>query len=339
MPARARAGQSLRLIHGEERHLVDGAVKEWLAASRASQMHVEVFDPGFRLDEFRRSIAEIPLIDAERWVLVRDPPQLGGTVRRGSEGPDALADVLAQRAPTTAVCLVAHLRVPPQNAVLAAVRSLGGEISYQPRPKGRELRVWLDAAIAARGLRLGPGAANHLLEVVGSDLGALASELDKLVALAAGQPLSITEVRAAVAGDEPVEMWTVIEELLGPTPGRAAATVDQLLAEGRSSQHLLAILAGQARDLLMAQAYLHTHGSGAGLAAELRLPDWRADRLARQARAVPAALVAGWLRELHDVDRRIKAGELGDADGLRLLSLRAADQVARRGRRPAVPAG
>jgi len=302
-------------------------------------MHVEVFDAPARLQDLRRSISEVPLIDAERWILVRDPPQLSGTARRGGDGPDALAALIAERAPTTSLCLVAHARVAPQNPVLLAVRDAGGEVSYHPKPKGREVLAWLDAEIAARGLRLGPGAVRHLLDVVGADLGALASELEKLVALAAGRALSISEVRAAVAGDEPVEMWTVIDELLGPAPGKAAATVDQLLNDGRSSQYLLSVLAGQARDLLMAQAYIHSHGSPSGLAAELRIPDWRAARLARQAQAVPAPLVAGWIHDLHEVDRRIKAGELGDADGLRLLSLQAAEQLVRRGRRPVAPAG
>ena len=269
-------------------------------------------------------------------MLVRDPPQLGGSARRGAESAEQLAAALRQRAPTTALCLVAHVKVAPQHPVLAAVRELGGEITFHPRPRARELRSWLDAEIRRRKLRLGPGAADHLLMVVGSDLGALASELAKLVALAGDGALGLAEVRAAVAGDEPVEMWSVLEELLGRSPGRAVAIVDQLLAEGRSSQHLLAVLAGQARDLLMAQAYLHDHVGTGGLAAELGVPDWRADRLARQARAVPAALVAGWLRELHDIDRRVKIGEIGDADGLRQLALRAAGQVVRREGREAV---
>jgi hypothetical protein len=47
----------------------------------------------------------------------------------------------------------------------------------------------------------------------------------------------------------------------------------------------------------------------------------------RQARSVPAAVVAGWLRELHEADRRVKLGELGDQDVLRLFGLRAAAAV------------
>jgi DNA polymerase-3 subunit delta len=238
-----------------------------------------------------------------------------------------LATILAERAPTTSVCLVAHTRVAAGNPVLAAVKTLGGVVSYHPAMRARELRTWLDQDIRRRGLRLGPGAAEHLVHVVGADVGALSAELVKLEALADGRPLAITEVRAAVAGDEPVEMWSVIEQLLGPTPGRGASALDQLLDEGRSTQHLLSVLAGQVRDLLLAQALIQVRGSAAGLASELRVPDWRAERLARQARTVPPALVSAWLRRLHDIDRQVKAGEIGDVDALRILGLRAAADV------------
>jgi DNA polymerase-3 subunit delta len=326
MAASGRA--SLLLVHGEENHFVDAAVHEWRQHTRSAQMDVEVFDAPQKLADLRRSVTEIPLLDPERSILVRDPPQLSGAARRGADPPEALAAILAERAPTTSVCLVMHGRVAAGNAVLGAVKTLGGTVSYHPQLRARELRAWLDQEIRRRGLRLGPGAGDHLLQVVGADLGALNAELEKLEALAGGRPLAITEVRAAVAGDEPVEMWSVIEQLLGPVPGRGAATLDHLLAEGRSTQYLLAILAGQVRDLLLAQALMQVRGSGASLAAELRIPDWRAERLSRQARAVPPALVAGWLRELHDLDLRIKTGEIGDVDGLRILGLRAAEQVA-----------
>ena len=108
---------------------------------------------------------------------------------------------------------------------------------------------------------------------------------------------------STIAFAEPPEMWNVLEQLLSGNPGRGPATLDQLLAEGRSSQYLLAILAGQVRDLILAQAYIHVRGSVAGLASELRMPEWRAERLARQARLVSPPIIATWLRALHDVDR------------------------------------
>ena len=89
------------------------------------------------------------------------------------------------------------------------------------------------------------------------------------------------------------------------------------------AQYLLAILAGQIRDLVLAQAHIQTHGSASGLASELGKPDWAVERLVRQARAVPSPR-RRWLGTLHDADRKLKTGEISDTDGLRLAVLGAA---------------
>ena len=78
---------------------------------------------------------------------------------------------------------------------------------------------------------------------------------------------------------------------------------------------------------MFAQAYLQTHGSPSGLAAAIGKPDWAVERLIRQARSVPSGIAAGWLGALHDADRKLKTGEISDADGLRLTVLRAAAEV------------
>ncbi|MBV8444475.1 MAG: DNA polymerase III subunit delta [Candidatus Dormibacteraeota bacterium] len=317
------------LIHGDEPHLVDASVHEWRMHIRATQLDAEVFDAPARLVDLHRSIAELPLIDPERAILVRDPPQLSSSARRGADSADALAAVLRDRAPSTSVCIVVHGRVAPSNPVLSAVKDLGGTVVFHAQLKrGRELRAWLERDVARRELKLGQGSIDAIMNAAGTDLGVLSTELDKLEALADGRPLTVQQVRRSLASDQSPEMWSVVEELLGPTPARGAAVLDRLLAEGRPTQYLLAILGGQLRDLLHAQSYLALRGSQTGLAAELRIPDWRADRLARQARSVTPAMVMSWLHSLHDADRRVKLGEIGDQDVLRIIGLRAAAQVA-----------
>jgi DNA polymerase III delta subunit len=318
----------LHLIHGEERFLVDQDVQRWRASVASREMNVEVFEAPGKLEPLRRSVMEVPLLDPERSILVRDPPQLTTSARRGIDPPEALATLLADIAPTTSLCLCAHVRISAQNPVLAALKRLGGTVSYHPVPKGRELRAWVDTAVRERQLRLPAGSVEHLLRNTGSDLGVIVAELDKLGALAASRPLTPGDVRRLVAGDESAELWNVLEQLLGPSPARGAATLAALLEEGRSTQHLLAVLAGQARDLLLAQSLLHAGRGPSAIASELRIPDWRAERLARQARAVAAPVVAGWIRSLHEADRRAKAGEIGDAESLRVFALHAADSVA-----------
>ena len=277
----------------------------------------------------------MPLFDPERALLLRDPPQLTGSAKRGgADPPERLVEILGELAPTTVLCIAVHAKVPDRNAVLAAVKARRGTIMFHPAVKGRELRSWVEREIAEHALRLPAGSVDHLIRVAGPDLGSIASELDKLVALGGGRQLSISEVRTAVAGDEATGLYETLGELLGPTPAKGAESIDSLLSEGRAAPYLLAILAGQIRDLVLAQAYLQQHGSGAGLAAALGKPDWQADRLSRQARSVSAPLVAGWLAAFHDLDRKLKTGEISDTDGLRLAVLRAAAEVtAERGQR------
>ena len=115
--------------------------------------------------------------------------------------------------------------------MLAAVKARGGSIVFHAAVKGRELRSWVEREIGARGLRLGAGSVDHLIRVAGPDLGSIASELDKLVAFAGGRPLSISDVRTAVAGDEAAGLYDTLGELLG-SHARERRRVDRPTALG-----------------------------------------------------------------------------------------------------------
>jgi Fur family iron response transcriptional regulator len=146
----------LLLVHGEEPHLVDAEARGWLEAARAqcsSDLNVEVIDTPAKLDQVRRSLSEMPFLDPVRYLMVRDAPQLTERSRRGTEPAELLVTALEQRSETTVVCLVAHAKVPATNAVLVAVRTLGGRISYHGPIKGRDLRTWLDDRLRQAGLR------------------------------------------------------------------------------------------------------------------------------------------------------------------------------------------
>jgi DNA polymerase-3 subunit delta len=335
----AVAAEGLTLIHGEERYLIDAEAARWLSRARATagELDVQVIDQPSKLDPVRSALTEVPLFDPQRFVLIRDAPQLSERGRRGSDGPDALVACLEARAPTTEVCLVGHATVTPANVVLQAVARMGARISHHPQLKGRDLRAWADRRLRERSLDLERGGVEHLLTCTGGNLGMLESEIDKLHAYASGGGrIALDTVRALVAGDEQLAVWAVVERLLTRPAARSATAVDTLLDDGVSSQYLLATLAGQLREVLQAQDMLRERGGGANtLIRELRMPSWRAERLARQASAVPSTVVHSWLRELQQLDVGIKSGERNDGDGMRLFALRAARTATHGQRRPA----
>jgi DNA polymerase-3 subunit delta len=321
----------LLLIHGEERFLVDREARAWLAAARAqsaSELSIEVLEAPSRLDGLRRSLIEVPFLDARRHVLVRDPPQLSERPRRGADSAEALAGALETRSPTTSVCLVAHTRVTAANPILKAVQRLRGTVSEHAPPRGRELRAWIDRRATERRLRLPRGAVDHLTQVVGADLGRVENELDKLAAFGAGgRAVSLAEVRLLVGGAEQVAAWDVVERLLTPPPWRGAAAVEALVADGVAPLYLLSILAGQFRDLLAAKEVLGSGGGSGAVASRLGLPPWRAERLARWAARVSSEQLVDWLRRLQRIDAGVKAGELDDTAALRSFALRAAGDL------------
>ncbi|HEV7677031.1 MAG TPA: DNA polymerase III subunit delta [Candidatus Dormibacteraeota bacterium] len=332
MTAAPVAPPPLLLIHGEERHLVDAAAADWLDAARAqcsSDLNVEVIDAPAKLDQVRRSLAEIPFLDPVRYLMVRDAPQLSERGRKGADPADLLVTALQEKSPTTSVCLVVHGKVAATNAVLGAIRALDGLIVYHAPVRGRDLRAWLEDRLRGAGLRVPRPAVDQLLAASNGDLGVLENEIAKLRAFAGGrQDLTADEVIRLAGGDEQIEVWSVLDRLLSPAPGRGAAAVDNGLGAGLSSQYLIATLGGQIRDLLVAQDLLRDRRGGpAGLAAAMGIPPWRADRLARQAGAVPGAVLEGWMRSLQRVDADVKGGRIDDASALRSFALRAARDV------------
>ena len=326
------AGADLLLVHGEERHLVDVDARRWLAAARAqalTDLDVEIIEQASQLDGLRRSLTEIPFLAERRHVLVRDPPQLAERARRGADSAEALAALVAERAPTTALCIVAHLRVAAANPVLGAVRQARGRIVEHARLKGRDLRAWVERRAGELGLRLPRAGVDHVMRLAGGDLGVIEGELAKLEAYADGAALSVDDVRRLVAGAEQLEIWDILDRLLVPPHWRGPAAVDALLADGVAVQYISSVVGGQLRELLRAHELLggERGARGGDIAAQLGLPPWRVERLLRWAAKTTPGMIEGWLRALQHLDAEVKLGRLDDAAALRSLMLRAAREV------------
>jgi DNA polymerase III delta subunit len=321
----------LLLVHGDEPYLVDRTVAGWRASASGD---VEVLDAPAKLEPLIASLVDMPLFAAERHVLVRDLPQLSGS-RKGNTGVDELVHALSLRSPSTHLCLAVRATVAPGNPILASVRALGGRIVHHPSLRPGDRRQWLETEVRSRNLTLPPGGAELLLRCSGGDLGAIDGELVKIAAH--GERLTIEQLQLLVAGTEQLQLYNVLDLLAGPEPAAGAALLADLIAEGRSPQYLLSILAGQLRDLLMAHAVLLGGARGAGaLAAALRIPEWRAERVLRNTHGIPAMLAMVWMRQLQRIDAGLKAGEVDDVAALQHWGLSAAQALLdRRERRTA----
>jgi len=119
--------------------------------------------------------------------------------------------------------VVAYLADPVDGAVLALVageplrsdalaKAIGkdGVLTFDP-PKPRDLPGWVRAQFDARGAQVDHDTARALVEIVGDDLAALATETDKLATWAGDGPLGRTGVEALAAPAREATAWALTD--------------------------------------------------------------------------------------------------------------------------------
>jgi DNA polymerase III subunit delta len=120
----------------------------------------------------------------------------------------ALEPYLSAPADATVLALVAgDLR--KDSALLKLVKKAGEVLQYDV-PK-RNLATWVGERFTQQGVGAEPDACAALVALVGDDPQALASEIDKLVTWAAGEPIGVREVEALAAATADTPTFTLTD--------------------------------------------------------------------------------------------------------------------------------
>jgi|DewCreStandDraft_5_1066085.scaffolds.fasta_scaffold00018_126 DNA polymerase-3 subunit delta len=323
------------------------------------------------LDAERASLAELaqacepaPFLAARRVVIVR------GLVERCAREPEFLDvfSTLAARLPESTWLIVTYVgsvgtpvRTPTAGrgrgqgrrsaarrgdpkAILEALQELPGVQAREFRPpEGEALQDWISARARARGVRLAPQAVALLASYVGSDLRALAQEIDKLAAYAgrSERPVQPHEVERLVPHIREADIFRLVDAVAAGRPREALIELRTLLSRGEAPGYLLAMLGRQTRLMLQIQELLSAHGR-AGLPrrlaldqirlvqSRLGLPQFVVEKTAEQAlRYVPEQLAA-MHRLILRADLQTKSSDMDPAVALELLVADLADITRRR---------
>jgi DNA polymerase-3 subunit delta len=136
-----------------------------------------------------------------RLVIIGDVdgrPDGDGRLRGGWKAADvdAVAAYLRAPAPGAVLALVAH-DAKKTSALWKACAKVGEVLEYAVAKRG--LEKWIAERFRERGVAAEPDACAALQHLVGEDLHALATEIDKLATWAAGEPIGEREVESLVA--------------------------------------------------------------------------------------------------------------------------------------------
>lgn len=198
-----------------------------------------------------------------RLVLVEDVdgrPNADGRLGGGWKAVDvaAVASYLDAPAPATTLALVG--RDVRKDAPLAkACRKAGEVLDYSVAKRG--LAPWVAERFRARGVRIDPDACAALLALVGDDLVALASEVDKISTWAADEPVGAQEVEWLVAAVADTPPFAITDAWTQRDPARALEATEHVFERSDrprrdEAARLSAALAGHVAKLTTARRLL-----------------------------------------------------------------------------------
>jgi DNA polymerase-3 subunit delta len=186
-----------------------------------------------------------------------------------------------------------------------------------PKLREFELVQWAQAFVRSRGYSLSAAGVKKIVEMAGSDLQSLASELEKLL-LYSGNEKNISD---AVLDDlVRSSRQHGIFELIGALGRRDRAGALRFLASllnmGESILVVVSMMARHCRQVLIAKECLKEGMSPREIGSAAQIPPFLLDQFLREARAADSIAIQTMHIGLADVDRRLKSSS---GDGRILL--------------------
>lgn len=261
------------------------------------------------MDKIRLSAADSTLLGR----YLDDPtPRTGGKKELRVE-LQLLADYLGDPSPQTTLIFTTETDSAGRTWSKKFV-SLWTPVDFSPL-RGRDLRRAVQEAAKERGVRIGVEAADRLVETVGSDLGRINQEMEKLAAsVGRGEEISVDRVHLLVCGYAYQRMFDLVQAVANRDLATALKLIDSLFPVDRAYRstvwqregpQLMGMLARRLRIL----RYLAEKDPGK-TPGSFRLQKWQLTELHRQAAGFTPGELDAALGELLRIDRLAKSSSV-----------------------------
>jgi DNA polymerase-3 subunit delta len=265
--------------------------------TQADPLSEIVLEPAASSAEISQALSTASLLGGRRLVVIRDAEELK------KEQTEAIAAWLEAPAVETTLVLVASGR----HRLNALVQGKGDVINLEA-PKGRRLASWIRERGGAHGITVDDRGAWALIESIGNDLRELDASLEQLATgLGDSAHVGAAEVREAFSRAADERIFVLTDAVGDRRTGIAMSTLRKLLDQDEPPLLLLGSLVAHVKRLLVAH---QVTGGRRALAQALGMPDWRAERIGKQARSYREDELVRALTLLADADVEMKGGDL-----------------------------
>jgi DNA polymerase-3 subunit delta len=321
------------LFHGNDTY----SQRETLAAMLAKEgdpdmlsLNTTRLSGKISFNELQAACDAMPFLARVRVVLVED---LFSSIP-DKEFMERLEAYLPQLPATTRLIFLESHPLPDNHRIIRlAEKEKIGYVKKFDQLKGDELERWVRARVEKRGGRITSQAARLLADNVGRDLSfdrdkkddplpalpALTNEIDKLI-LYKGTANAIEAADVALLSPYAAEdsIFELVDALGGRSP-RAAELFQAKINEGADPFYLFAMFIRQFRLLIQARALMDSGQRPAGIAEQMKVRPFVAEKLARQARGFTLPQLEQVYRRLLEIDVDVKTGRADLLTALHLL--------------------
>jgi DNA polymerase III subunit delta len=223
---------------------------------------------------------------------------------------------LAGLAPDTTVAFFARedgrLKAPAKLG--EAVTRAGGDVAPEQTPKARDLPRWLIGEATRLHVTLDSAAAQALVARVGDRQQRLQRELEKLaIEHGPGARLTADDVQDAAASSAELQVWGLVDALVGHDGAGATRAFIALRAQGEALPRLLPSMVRRVREILAIAVRLADGETPAQVKSSLRMSPYAADRRIKEARSADPERLCRSLERLAQLELDTRGGsELSD---------------------------
>lgn len=226
---------------------------------------------------------------------------------RGLEEWRGLGDYIGQMPPTTVLVLIDG-QIKGNNRLLKSLSSLGRMMTF-PQLRDKDLSNWVQKRVKEGNGAISPAAVKLLLELVGGNLWAMSSEVDKLLAYSSGHLITEDSVRQLTNYTREANVFALVDAILEGRRKDAQELLYRLLQDGAAPSYLLVMITRQLRLIVRAKELSETL-SPPGILDRLELAkNYPLDKLLKQAKVYTLDRIKRAYHKLLEADIAIKTGK------------------------------
>ena len=250
--------------------------------------------------------------------------RLGRRVNRSRAGPGSelgewrgLSDYVKRMPPTTVLVLIDG-EIKSNHPLLKSLLPLAKVMTF-PQFRDKELSNWIQKRVKQGGGTITPGAVNLLVGLIGGDLWAMSSEIDKSLTYSSGHLITEDNVRQLTSYAREANIFALVDAILEGRRKVAQQLLHQLLQEGAAPSYLLVMITRQLRLIVRAKE-LSQGLSRPEIRSRLELTsDYSLDKALKQAKTYTLERIKRAYHKLLEADIAIKTGKYDGDLALDLL--------------------